>query len=57
MFIQKHEDVPLTKHYVMVYTESENKIPSFANKSTRHREIISFSLQLPYPLVTGWEAE
>ena len=57
MFIQKHEDVPLTKHYVNVYTQSENKIPSFANKSTRDRKIINFSLQLPYPLVTGWEAE
>jgi len=57
MFTQKHTDVPLAKQYVMVCRRSENKIPSVANHSTWDRQIINFSLQLPYPLATGWEAE
>lgn len=57
MFTQKHKDVPLTKQYVMVCRQSGNQIPCVANHSTRDRQIVNFSLQLPYPLATGREAE
>jgi hypothetical protein len=57
MFTQKHKDVPLAKQYVMLCRDSGNKIPNIANQSTRDRKINNFSLQLLYPLATGWEAE
>ena len=57
MFTQKPTDVPLAKQYVIMWRQSGNKIPSISNQSTRDRQIINFSLQLPYPLATGWEAE
>ena len=57
MFTQKPTDVSLAKQYVMVCRQSGNKIPSVSNQSTRDRQIINSSLQLPYPLATGWQAE